>query len=1296
MKNSRRDFLKGAAWLGAMVTAGFLAGTAWGGLTLDEAFDGKGREIGLPGSGVSWKADELFGDNSGAFFFDAVFHEVKKQAHGWHNLLTLRGKGSVRLSFMVSDARTVQLWHTEGEKRFISTVATGVRLDERHSFGVSWDGAGVWVYRDGRVVDSCVQMLPLEKKDLTLLRMGPFAVDGYMACEPWADDVMICRVRTWNGPLTPQAVAKDAGIAFAGVAKELPAALSVTRVPAGQPAPVIDGKADEKAWTFASSMPQLIRLNFEGKSGVMPPHGFRLTYDDDNLYLLSTTHFPGRVPYIEGLQRAEGLEPQSCGVEAWEFYLWIGGEVYRFSSTAAGGTSDRKGTDFGWNPKWTCAQTRATQIDDSVIWTSEAAFPWTIFGLDGPPKDEIRLNFCRNWTLATFGTFSSLDFNGKEYGLNDTLPRVTFAPGATYRLTHRTDPSSGRYDEKYELSSDRKGKLVYEVHLATRDGSQAPRSVFRRAYTVGAGETVSDALSVSTALPGYDAIVHTLTQDGTVVMRESVPYDLDPEIVVVTPLLLSEKVRVGFKKAFSGRIVLEGPGGKAFTDVASDGSQTEIAFPRRNPAGGYSLKFVDAKGKTVAEKTFDYPGIGEWENRDWHEDWILPQFEPLTTEVTATGFTSKFYGRTYVWEKSYLPTRMSSLDEELLSGPVEILVDGRPVAPTEFSMTSNRPHHVGFAAKGAVADVTGWLEYDGVTFNRVTVRPSGAGDVKVRYRLKNAFAKYLHAASGSGWGAKLTDFVKNGASTVGKFPVLWIGNEEKGLCFFYETRANWTGDEARTYRLEKGADELVVTVDVAKKVRKNEPFAFEFGLIATPVKRLQSNYPFDTLGNSHFSPLNRPGRRRLNDVSLLEIDGVEHGDHGSFFGDQDTPDGHKRANALRMSIDKLEKGHGARPVHYVNACHISVRYPEVAAYLNDWMVKPDDAMDYNRTGHYVYNLCPTTTASDFGVWRTELMFRRNPELQGVYFDFGIVKGCSNPDHGCHDRIPLLAMREYYRRHIVIQVERGIREPVVVIHNTDCVQLPAETFVTHFLNGEHLWPQTSANLHDNRDILDTYALPMFACELSSLPWGIANSAYMPFDGVGPAFEKYGVKGESKEDYHFRMGKASVGACLVHNTMQCLWRNHIGLFDRLIRRLDGFGVGRPETRFVGYWRNPAVVRGADNVCVSCWTDGTKVLAAIARIDPSHEDVDLEVDFSPILKTLKSGGLSAGKARDLMEMEDPDYAWLYEAKKGPVSAGYCNSGRLSIKMGSFGTRIDGFDGTTLRYHLPYHTFGLVELKW
>ena len=1281
-----------------VVLAGLLAGTAWGGLTMDERFGGEGRRIGAEGSGVSWDAKRLFGDGCGAFLFDAVFEKGQEPLLGWRSIMTLRVAGRARVSFMSRANETVQFWFTDGEKRCLATIAEGIRPGERHTFGVSWDGEGVRVFHNGRVVETCLPVAPLPAKTLTYLRMGPFPVDGYMTAKPWADDVVVTRVRTWDDPVDAKTVAADAGIAFRRVSEELPAVLRVPPVPAGVAAPVIDGKADEKAWDFAASVPQLVKLNFPGKSGLMPPHGFRLACDEKNLYLLTTTVFPGRVPYLEGLQRTEDLEPQTCGVEGWEFYLWIGEHAYRFSSTAAGGTSDRRDKDYGWSPAWEYRQTRATQIDDTVIWTGEAAFPWSIFGLDGPPKGEIRLNFCRNWTLATFGSFSSLDFKGTEYGLNDTLPRVTFEPGAVYRLLHRGNPSSGTYEEKYALTADRKCELVYEVHLATRDGSQAPRSAFRRAYRLGAGETATDALSVPTTAPGYDALVHTLTQDGAVVMRESVPFDADPEIVTVTPLLLSGKVRIGFKKAFGGRIVLAGPEGRTFADIASDGSAVELPFPRTNPAGDYAIRLVDAAGKAVAEKPFSYPGIGEWEHQDWHEDWILPQFDPLTTEVAADGFVSRMYGRRYAWEKSYLPTRISSLGDELLAGPVELLVDGEQVRPDSFTVTSNRPHHVGFAAKGAVADVTGWLEYDGLDFNRVAVRPKGTGEVKVRYRIRGDFAKYFHAASGSGWGAKQTGSVKDGESAIGKFPCLWIGNEEKGLCFFYETRANWTGDESRTYSLERKDGELVVTVSVAKTLRKDRPFEFEFGLIASPVKRFQSNYPFDTLGDSYRSPLNRPGRRPLNDISLLNIDGVPDGDHGSFFGDQDTPDGHARENAITAAIERLEKGRGSRPVHYVNACHLSIRYPEVAAYLNDWMVRPEDAMDYNRTGHFVYSVCPTTTASDFGVWRTRCMFRRHPELLGVYFDFGLIKGCSNEDHGCHDRIPFLAMREYYRRHIVIQVERGIREPVVVIHNTDCVQLPAMTFVTHLLNGEHIWPQTSSHLHDNRDILDTYSLPMFACELSSLPWGIANSVYMPFDGVGPAWEKHGIRGEEKEDYHFRMGKASVGAILVHNTMQCTWRNHAGLFDRLIRRLDGFGVGRPETRFVGYWRNPTRVTlvnspnlpNLSNVCVSCWTDGRRILAAIARIDPRHEDADLVIDFSPLLGTFSLRPKLA-EASDLMEMDDPEYAELEDmVRKSGVS-----KSRLSTKMGSFGTRIDGFDGTVLKYHLPYHTFGLVELK-
>ena len=63
--------------------------------------------------------------------------------------------------------------------------------------------------------------------------------------------------------------------------------------------------------------------------------------------------------------------------------------------------------------------------------------------------------------------------------------------------------------------------------------------------------------------------------------------------------------------------------------------------------------------------------------------------------------------------------------------------------------------------------------------------------------------------------------------------------------------------------------------------------------------------------------------------------------------------------------------------------------------------------------------------------------------------------------------------------------------MIVLHSTDCVQLPAMTFATHLLNGEHIRQASSSILHNKKAILDTYGIEMFASELSTLPWGIAK-------------------------------------------------------------------------------------------------------------------------------------------------------------------------------------------------------------
>ena len=1259
-----------------------------GGVTLSEDFGDEGLPLGL--TAREFPAAELVGPNRGSIFFDIVLGAAQEPRTGRRSLVCLRTRSRFSISWASYGNDRLQFEFSDRTHCYYVDFLKNVEKDRTYRLGATWDGEAVRVYLDGRVIHSAPQPCAV-KAAVDKLYLGPFE-DKWLACKPWADDVRIRNLRVWDEARNPQDVATECGVTHVGPDKALPAVLTVPKLADGVAAPAIDGKGDDAAWNFAASLPQLIECVDRGKSGRMPSHGFRVTYDDRNLYFLTTTLFPGRISYEEGVARTPDFEPETYSAESFEFQLAIGGHVYRFSANALGGTTERIDKDRTWNGPWTYSSTRAMQIDDSVVWAGEAAIPWTSLGFDTAPgpQEVARLNFARTWTLSTFGVESCLDFTGRSYAPTENCPQLVFAPaGPAYHLERRTDPAAGSYAEDFVLASGRRTAVTYRIDLAKRDGSFAPMSVFSKGYQLEAGKPISETLKVATTVPGYDAIVHTLEENGEVVMRETVPYDLDEEIFTLTPLLLQGKLRVVYKRPFSGSVVVTDALGREVSKTAATGGTQVLAFSPENASGKYVLSLVDEGGKTVSSRTFDYPGLGEWSRQDFHEDWILPPFSPMRTVVERNAFGSSLALRVYGWRNSFLLNRVKALGEDLFAAPPQLLIGGEAVGCDSLEVVSNAPHHVGFVsmgrASGAASRCSGWLEYDGVQFNRVTVRPDRAtGEVAVRYRLKPAFGKYLHAAKGGSWGSKRTLALADGTTVFGAFPVLWIGNEEKGFCFFYETRADWTSEPTRTYDVEKSADGVTVTVHVAKALPAGKEFAFEFGFLASPVKPLEANHPFNAPSWSHTSVMNRPGRRPTADISALHCDEKEYpgGDLGSFFCDQNTEESRKVNARYRWTLDTYEKGNGTRPVSYSSARYLSVKYPEVAAYLPEWTFRPEIAMDYQHTGHYVYDCCPTTKANDFFIWKVKGLFRMYPELKGWFCDFGTIHGCSNEDHGCREKTPLLGQREFYRRIIVAQLEAGIRTPLLLVHNTDCVQLPALTFVTNLENGEHVRQASSSLLHDKKDILDTYGLEMFACELSSLPWGIANNFYMPYDTLS----KENGGDEETEPYQFRMGKASIGMGLVHHTMQELLRNHFGIFDKVFRIYDGFGVDK--AKFTGYWRHPATVRGGKDVLVSCYVRDRRVLAVIAHSGREHVDQDVEIDFD-----FASLGLPEGPsvATDLLTAPDPDYDWLFKQRQETKST----VRRVTLALGDFGTKVQGFDGKTLRYHIPFHSFGIVELK-
>ena len=320
-------------------------------------------------------------------------------------------------------------------------------------------------------------------------------------------------------------------------------------------------------------------------------------------------------------------------------------------------------------------------------------------------------------------------------------------------------------------------------------------------------------------------------------------------------------------------------------------------------------------------------------------------------------------------------------------------------------------------------------------------------------------------------------------------------------------------------------------------LKSGDAVELEFGFLASPVKKLPANYPLNTFADHHQAYMNRKGRRPTADI-MLSLAGGYTTVLGDFFCDLPTEEKSTNAPWVKPSVDDIHKGNG-RSVPYLLSRSLSEEYPEIAAYGDYWRVTPGAPLDYTRdkVKYIMPESCPTTEFSAFHAWKIYDYIKRIP-TDGIYLDGAICGFCGNKLHGCSHRIPLLAQREFYRRVILVQLMAGIKDPVLVLHNTDSVQLPAFTFATHLFNGEHIRQDSSTIMHNGKDILDTYDTTMFASELGSLPFGITNSVYQSNDVLSPRYG--GDPKECPELYKFRITKPVLAGALVHNTMPSLSR------------------------------------------------------------------------------------------------------------------------------------------------------------
>ena len=1154
------------------------------------------------------------------------------------------------------------------------------KYGEESWFAISWNGKRVRFFRDGVMLEEFKQEVPM--RNVAWLCLGPYN-DNYAAPTPWGDDTQIKQVILHDTELSMEQVAGLCGVVPTPVQERYPGILTV---PLFENVNLkVDGELKEDVWPKGASHPVLAQL-VKGEDSFKAPAGrFIMAADAENLYLGMRYLMLQRNTVVEGSPRTPGHEPEVWGTESFELYLWIDGTRFRFAGNVAGGSTETKMSRRDWDGPWQYKSTMSMKIDDSRIWEAEAVIPWSTLGLQGPPKSGAKFNFARTWCLQDYSGATSCAYNG-TYGKEEFAHELKFATAPTAQLLERNDPTRGRMLLKASIYAPEAGKYTCEVLLVDGKNIAAPSPVFSSIVDLQAGETRELDIDAKITKTAYDYMLFVLRKGDAIYERTMVPFRLIEVYLDAYPRFLGEKILFNVQtELIAGKygdikpaLTLSSPDGREMMRVPVTGENMEVPFASRTaPAGEYKARLVGADGTVVSELSINFPGLGEWYTAQFPEEVILPPFTPMAT----TGSRYDMWGRSYIYGNSVFPARIKTQNADFFIAEPEVLVDGAPVPGAGFTPGKSAPHHADFTARAedgrCEIQASGWVEYDGVSYTKYKVALKESVDhLALRFQMPAAMMKYLHTSRGDSWGAKRTERLNEGRTVVSFYPMVWVGMEDKGLCLFTETRRTWTAPAKEAFIITKQGDKAEILVQIAKGLKAGASLEFEFGFVATPVKPLPADYPMNIFGDRFCMLMRRPGHAPVDAIALCHA----RASLGGNYFDMDWCK-HGEDN-LRQNINDVKKA-GTRGVQYICGHYLTEEYPEAAAFADEWKMLPEHTLDYEHDGRrfVMYDACPASHANAYIQLKLREILKKIP-FDGFYYDFGTIGFCSNKNHGCNDRYPILAQREFYRRTALVIYQSGIKEPLIVLHNTDSVQVPAMTFVSHLFNGEHIRQHSSNLMHDGKDILDTYGLPMFASELSSLPFGITNSVYQANDVLLPQF---GGGKEDPELYKFRITQAFLAGCLPHNTIVAQNRCHYGIIEKVVRAYEKFGV--PKARFIGYWDEPAKVAGADDIYVSVYRhpSAKKALAVISHIGKEHQcrDVSIAFDQSKL-------GFVPGRAVDVMQAEDPDYMELYEIqKKNNVPRV-----RAPLALGDFGSQVESIHDGTLKIKLRWHTFAIVEL--
>jgi hypothetical protein len=545
---------------------------------------------------------------------------------------------------------------------------------------------------------------------------------------------------------------------------------------------------------------------------------------------------------------------------------------------------------------------------------------------------------------------------------------------------------------------------------------------------------------------------------------------------------------------------------------------------------------------------------------------VLPPYTPVQVTEEPGTVTLGVWGRSYRLGSHPLPEQITSREAALLDGPMRLraVVDGKEASWSETAPTIHRRSPAQatleqpFSAGSLTLQCLSTIEYDGLLKTECTLDsrvPAQVQSLVLEIPIKKEHARYLYTWP-TAYGSGGVSGQLSRPMEFGFHPIVWIGDEARGLSWLCESEQDWApGDAARAIQVVPGNEHVTLRICLIGKpttLHSERLLRYSFAFQATPLRPMGKDgwqlrfsgcpwygYDYDLLKNRPL--LGKPALERMQELGIRTLIA------GNWTPAMTYPWPLERAADFKALVKSCH-AHGIRVIPYLGY-QISEKAPEFPAVKDEVVVFPlsTNADKYpGMQSQMVSSVCLRSVWQDALVDNVSRMMDEF-DIDGIYLDStNMPFPCMNGLHGCEARradgtkvpvYPVFAVRDTFRRlYAVVKGKKA--DGIVDSHVFDCMNSGALGFATSYWNGEQL---TSARYPS-----DALPLDRFRTEFMGVNWGVPCELL--------AYQMGG----------FRNGLA---VSLPHDVLVRNFSDDLLLSQSLWKLMDDFGRG--EAQFTPYF-------------------------------------------------------------------------------------------------------------------------------